>query len=192
MSIDILAKPGEDVFEACPKLKEIKCFTDYAREPESLLPVNELITYVVLLYSKDSILNKKPIDELPMRRLKAAKMAGLEAEKTSVVKDVFELESDKVADLIVRYILSQNHYEWADRCACEFQLEENLRIRMTPISKSDDDKKTIEASTKKDMLTTHFSKYRKQMKELDAEIFGDNENVVAHVKKSRATLESLV
>lgn len=152
MSIDILsAQPGQDVFDACPQLGSIDCFLEYRKDPDPIVPVNELIAYVILLYSKDSILNKKPMDPLPTRRMKAARMAGLDVSDKAVIARVFDLESIEkeirdengkylrtewkypIADLITEYLIYQNHYTWSDRVSVELQMQENIRIRMAPI-----------------------------------------------------------
>jgi len=209
MVLDVLAaKPNEDIFKAVPKLKDIKCFTDYIKNPDPDVPTKELFTYVVLLYSKDSILSKKPMEDLPNRRLKAAKLAGLDPENEKIISNVFELQQtkttipakteddedetiyeDRISDLVGGYLIHQSNYAWSDRMATEAQLDENIRIRLKPIESGRGDKEVIEASTKKMLLTDHFSKYREIVKKLDNEIFADHENVKDKVKKIKVSLE---
>ena len=216
MSLDVLgAKPGEDLFEYCPKLKDIRCFTDYKKDPDPAIDTNQLIAYVVLLYSKDSILNKtKPIEDLPNRRLKAARMAGLDSDNKEVISNLFELSQtydkvkktdengkeyydeiprNRISDLISDYVIYQNHWPWADRCATESQMEENIKIRFKPIESNKGDKEIIEADGKKFSLSDHFDVYEEKLRNRDKEIFGDHDDVKGHaVKRRRVTLENQV
>ena len=211
MLLDVLAaKPNEDIFKAVPKLTDIKCFVDYRKNPDPDVPMKELITYVVLLYSKDSILNQKPMEDLPNRRLKAAKLSGLNPEDEKVISNVFEFKQthkiipaktdeeddehvyeDRISDLVGGYLIHQAQYAWSDFCATAIQMDENIRIRLRPIE-SNSDKEIIEASTKKKLLKDHFSGYREDIKKLELELFSDHDNVKEIVKRKRTTLESMV
>jgi len=216
MVLDVLAaKPNEDIFKAVPKLKDIKCFMDYRKNPDPDVPVNELIKYVALLYSKDSILNQKPMEDLPNRMLKAAKLSGLDPENEKVISNVFQLQQtcttitikaveegeedseehvyeDRISDLVSGFLIYQGNYAWSDFCATAIQMDENIRIRLKPIESNRGDKEIIEASTKKKLLKEHFSEYREDIKKLELELFADHENVKEIVRRKRTTLESMV
>lgn len=186
-------------------LQDVECFLNYEREPEQGLPVKELMTYVVLLYTKESFLNKKPMDPLKERRVKAANIAGLPIDSQEVKDLVFDLGSEKIRDVIIEYMISQNQMLWTERCIVEAQIEENQRIRFKPIqnkftvAKKDggsteletDDKTIIEASVKKKTLTQDFSIYYELLKKYDQEIFQDHDDVKSMVKKTRTTVESM-
>lgn len=215
MQLDVLAaKPGDDLFEACPKLRDIRCFTEYVKDPDPAIDPQKLVAYVVMLYSKDSILSRKPMEDLPNRRLKAARMAGLDSDDSEVIYRVFELGQvtetktrqsadgknytettyhNRISDLIADYLIYQNHYPWANRMAIEAQMDENLRIRLRPIDTSIDDDKIIGASSKKSLLTDHFDKYEEKVKNIDKEIFIDHNDVNDKLtKRKRVTLEGQV
>lgn len=214
MYLDVL-KYSDDVF-ALERLSDIRCFTEYRDNPEKSIDVNSLIKYTVLLYSKDSILNRKPMAQLAERRLKAARMADLDAESPKVIDLVFSLYSPKVRDLILDYLIHQNQMLWSERCIIEAQIQENQRIRLKPIQnkavpakprskpkkdeefeepeqeEGSDDKYILEASNKKSSLTDHFTKYYELIKKYDAEIFGDHETEKeAANKRERKSLESI-
>lgn len=189
--IEVLNLPKGDIFEVCPDLKEIKCLFEFAKKSGGL-PVRETIVYIVLLYTKDSILNKKPIQALSDRRVKAARMAGLDPESKLVQEKIFGMDSDILDDCIVKYLIQQSSYAWSDRCAIETQMDENLRIRFKPIESDKGDKDIIEASSKKFLLTEHFSKYKDNLKKLDAEIFLDHEDKRDHAIRKKTSLESLI
>lgn len=187
MSIDILSM--KDIWKI-PKLTEIKCFNEYRSQPEDSISVEGVVKYVVLLYSKDSILNKKPLDDLKDRRIKAAKFADLElSDKTTFM--VFDLESDKVRSLILNYLVHQNNSIWAERCVIEAQMEESQKIRMKPVD-MDDDKGVMEAFNKKAALTDHYKKWHQTIKEYDSEIFGSVSEDKDRIIRKRTTLESIV
>lgn len=215
MYIDIL-KYRADVF-ASERLQEIQCFRDYREDPEKSIDVNALITYVVLLYSKDSILNRKPMPQLAERRHKAALMAELDPTSDPVINLIFDLGSEKIRDLILGYLIHINQLLWAERCIVESQMQENQRIRFRPIQnkkvttakktrkKKDDeedfddgdqeeldDNAILAASQKKFTLTEHVVKYMDLIKKYDAEIFTDHENVKESIgRTARKSLESI-
>ncbi len=218
MSIDIF-KDAEDVF-ANENLCEIKCFMDYQKSPDASFAVDKVVIYVVLLYSKDSILNKKPMPQLKDRKNKAAILAGLNPEQTEVKELIFDLISPSIRDMISDYVLHQSDPEWTERVVVSEQLDENIRIRMKPIQnrvstpvvkkkpkakqedelldneididEANDDKYILESSEKKFKLTSHADTYRGIIKKLDAIIFADNDDVkVATVKRQRRSLESM-
>jgi len=197
-------------------LRNGECFLNYERDAEGDLPVKEVMTYVVLLYTKESFLNKKPMEPLKDRRVKAANIAGLSSDSDTVKDKIFDLGSDKIRELILGYLIQQNQMIWMERCIIEAQILENQRIRFKPITNKvvapvagkkkkgeedidsggknielDDDKYIVEASSKKAILTDHFSKYFDLLKKYDLEIFQDHEDVKAAVKKTRTTIESV-
>ena len=190
MSLDVLgAKPGEDLFEYCPKLKDIRCFTDYKKDPDPAIDTEKLIAYVVLLYSKDSFLNKRPIENLRDRRTKAATLVGLDYEDERIIQYLFNLDNDKILDLILGYLIYQNNTLWTERTTIEIQMDESQRIRMRPVD-SDKDKDLLEAFNKKASLTLHFATWYKILKEYDAEIFFDHDDVKEKNKRQRTSLEA--
>lgn len=214
MQLDVLS--CKDPF-SLRELFDIKCFLDYRDDPEESLDVNEVVKYVVLLYSKDSILNKKPMPPLDERRSKAAFMAGLDPEDQAVKDIVFDLMGPRLRTLILEYLIYQNQMIWSERCIIETQIQENQRIRFKPIqnktasvvkkkrkkdeeedeepedNREEDDKYILDASNKKYSLTDHFKKYYALLREYDAEIFGDHDNVkaVASKRKERTSLENM-
>lgn len=198
--IDVLNLPPGDIFKVCPELEGIHCFVDFSKK-ESGLPLRETIMYVYLLYTKESFINKRPMDVLSTRRIKSAKIAGLDPEEQFVKENIFGTETFNeesrinyaiLDDLIVNYLLSQSSYQWSDRCAIDAQMEENLRIRFKPIESGKGDKDIIEASTKKFLLTEHFSKYKDIVRKLDLEIFTDHDEKRDVAVRKKTSLESLV
>lgn len=192
--IDVLNLPSGDIFDVCPPFKEITCFVDFSenKEKRGILPLRETLLYVYMLYTKDSFLNKKPPDDLSIRKIKAAKLAGLEPDHQIVQNDIFGLNNEAIQDLVCSYLISQGSASWSNRCAIEAQMEENIRIRFKPIESDKGDKDTIDASTKKYLLTEHFAKYQEQNRRLDREIFIDHEDVKDIAVRKRTTLESLI
>jgi hypothetical protein len=218
MQIDILrSKDSDNILRDCKALREIDCFINYGKDKEQDLPLREVVIYIVILYSKDSFLNKKPMEPLHMRRIKAASYAGLEAESDTVKAALFDLSSDRIRELILGYLIHQNQMIWMERCIIEAQILENQRIRFKPITNKvvapvtngkrkkgeedlsgtqtnlelDDDKYIVEASSKKATLTDHFDQYYEKLKKYDLEIFADHENVKEKLKKTRVSIESL-
>jgi len=197
-------------------IAEHPAFTNYKADQEQSLPLEPLVSYIVLLYSKDSILNKKPMPPLAQRRRMACHEVGLDPNDENVKSLVFDLESEKVREMILDYLISLNEYLWEERTILEAQIQENHKLRLKPIKnktaqapkkkkkkeeedledeedkdREDDDKYLLEASDKKSKLTDHFEKYYNLLKKYDAEIFGDHENVKESLKQPRKTLEDM-
>jgi len=191
MAIDILRHTkSTDIMSDCKELAGIEAFVKYVQDPESGIPITPLFVYVVLLYSKDSFLNKKPIEDLGRRRAKAASLADLDAESTSVQSEVFELASDKVVDLILGYLIHQNYPTWVERCVIESQMHESQRIRIKSVNESKDTD-LMRAFERKAILTRHYEEWHNILKKYDAEIFADHEQLQAHAQRKRMTIESI-
>jgi hypothetical protein len=215
MYLDVLGN-SENVF-ALDRVSEIKCFADYNKNPESSLDKNSVMKYVILLYSKDSVLNRKPMPPLSERRERAATLSGLDPDDRSVNEMVFDLLSEQIRDLILGYLIQQSQMIWTERCIVEAQIQENQKIRFKPIqnkvvtpktrkrkaseggeedessqNSGDDDAYIINASNKKYDLTDHFDKYYELLKKYDSEIFADHENVKeVAMKRERNSLEMM-
>lgn len=190
MRIDVLKyKDAADIIQECPEIQEIDAFRKYRSEPEFGINTNALVCYVVLLYSRDSFLSKKPLEELRTRKHKAAILSGLDEKRETIKKWVFDLGSEKVADLILGFIRHQNISDWTERCVIEQQLEECQMIRLRPVS-SEKDKDLIDAFGKKATLTNHAKVWNAMLKELDKEIFQDHDDIRAKARPQRVTLET--
>lgn len=190
---DVLNLPPGDILAAWPQVTNIRCFVDFMSaqklaEKDDRVPIRETIIYIVLLYSKDSFLNKKPVEHLQNRILKAAKFSGLDADDESIQKAVFDLENEDVRNTVVDYLIEQNEANWSHRCAIAAQMRENLRIRFKPIEKEKADKDIIN----KHLLTEHYRDYSNEIKKLDADIFIGHEKVRDEAVRKRSTLEALV
>lgn len=203
----------KDVF-SMGRIREVPCFEAYRKDPDSSLDPSKVVKYVVLLYSRDSILNRRPMPPLTERREIAAGMSDLDPSNQDVIDNLFDLYSEKIRDLIIDYLIHQNVILWTERCILEAQIQENQRIRLKPVqnksinkpkrkkkgeeeeedepSLEDDDKYLIEASNKKFALTPHFDKYYELIKKYDLEIFQDHDNVKASATtRARRTMESM-
>lgn len=193
MAIDILRYSGSsDIVKDCKQLSDIECFVKYSVAPELELSTAKVVTYVVLLYSRDSFLNRKPLDELKIRKVKSAKMAGLDSENESVIRLLFELRSEPVLNLITSYLIHQGNFAWMELIALQSQMEESIKLRMRPIDEGESkDKDIIEAFNKKAVATKHSQDWFSMSKSYEAEIFADHDDVKNQVKVKRSSLESL-
>ncbi len=191
--IDVLNLPPGEILKACPQITDYQCFMEFmqankAAEPDDKVPVRETIVFIILLYDKGSFLNKKPIEALQTRLVKAAKLAGLDPEDENIQSKILYLENEAVRNCVVDYLLLQSDYNWSDRCAIASQMAENLRIRMKPIEKEKADKDILNKHT----LTEQYRDYGNQIKKLDAEIFIGHDNVRDIAVRKRTTIESLI
>ncbi len=217
MSIDVLSSI-KNVFDL-DSVSQVKCFVEYKKNQEESIDINKLVCYVVMLYSQDSPLNKKPIPPLGERKIKAAVISGFDPDSEYISETVMELGSSKVRDLVLDYMTSFFPVEWVERNIVSEQLYENQKIRLKPIQNkvveppkkkkkkpveesdvvdedidvTQDDKYVNETALKKYNLTGHVDKYISLIKKYDTIIFMDNADVKnAAAKRSRMSLESRI
>ncbi len=191
--IDVLNLPPGEILKVCPEICDIECFAVFISGQKSAqqserVPIRETIVYIILLYSKDSFLNKKPVEPLPTRIFKSARLAGLNTEDEAIQKAIFELDNESVRDTVVDYLIYQNVSKWSNRCAIEAQMAENLRIRFKPIQNEKADKDIIN----KHLLTEHYSDYENEVKKLDSDIFLGHDNIRDIAVRRKTSLESLI
>lgn len=190
---DVLSLPPGDILAAWPGVTDIRSLAEFIVrqkdvEQDERVPIRETIIYIVLLYSKDSFLNKKPVEHLQNRILKAAKLAGLNPEDEKIQRAIFDLDSEEVRNTVVDYLIEQDDSNWSNRCAIAAQMAENLRIRFKPIEKEKADKDIIN----KHLLTQHYRDFSNEIKKLDAEIFIGHDKIKDEAVRKRSTLESLI
>lgn len=199
----LIVKPGEQakhvyttVLEAYPTLKSIKSFPMYNEESTVKLEQDKVIRYIIMLYSEDSILNKKPLAPLEDRKLQALEASGFKRSKfndeydETVLDSLCLLNEDIVVEMVMQYLQYLHSDIWTEINIIAQELEEYRRIRITPVS-ADADKDLITAIEKKDKLRVSCSVMVKQLKEFTDIFYGDNQDLKAKSKKKRVTLESI-
>lgn len=192
MAIDVLKySNSDDILRDCKKLNEIECFRIYREKPELSLNYNKVIVYVVLLYSRDSYLSQKPIEDLSVRKSKALKDTGFDIENPSVRSLLCELKSEPVVDLVVRYLVYQSNFAWSELIALESQMAESLRLRLRPIDEDNKDKDLIDAFTKKASMTRFSQEWADMLKKMEQEVFADHDDAKVSNARKRVTIESL-
>lgn len=196
MRFDVCAvEDGQDVLHRIPELRRLESFTDYPGTPGGELNRDNVIKYVVTLYSEDSFLNVKPVTELGERKLMAADASGFERNKKNefgaeIEEKLFKLGSIHVLQMIVDYLIYQKKHLWTEIVTTEQEYEEYIRLRMDPVS-SDSDKDTLMAAEKKGKLRGDCKMMRKDILAYYHEFFTDNTDVKdLHEVKDKATLEN--
>ena len=198
----ILSKPGTaekhvhiTVLDTYPALKMIKSFPLYSEESSYGLKRDLVIRYIILLYSEDSILSKKPLAPLEERKFRALDLAGFERSSLNgdyhedIVESLLLLNDDIVVDMVMDYLQYLHNDIWTEINIISQELEEYRRIRMSPVS-AEHDKDLIVAIEKKDKLRLSSETMVKQLKEYQDIFYGDNLDLKAKSKKKRKTLES--
>ncbi len=154
-------------------IKGLKELNEYCSTKVHLSFV-QTIKYIILLYSKDSFLNKKPMRPLEERQHRSAQIA--EFEKTGdkyhmqIRHALFELTSEQIFNFVFNYLVYQNDYIWSEICALEYQILENQKFRMSATDEMAD-------MTKKAALTKHNKDFHLALKEYLNEFYGDHEEV---------------
>lgn len=196
MVIDVLsAVDGEDLVQKFSQLKRIKTISMYGGSLEGGFDRNKIIRYIVILYSVDSFLNKKPVIPLQERQFRAADLAGFNRDKDGHFKEVvetgiFQLQDQKVFEMVFQYLVFQHNILWREICTCESELEEFHRLRMKPVE-GDDDKDIIAANEKKDKLWKGCQDRIKYLEACYSKFFNDDSEIKSHTKKAmkRNTIE---
>lgn len=191
MSIDIdsVTDPSKDLLEVFEDLKSIESFRIYGGK----IKKNNLIRYIVILYSKDTFLNKRIPIPLAERKNQAAIFAGFTKDKKGefakqITRDLFQLRNRSILDMIFGYLKFQNHVLWLEINATEQQYEEVVRLRMEPVTSKKDKDRLSAADTKK-KLREECKSMVYDLKAYYKEFWGDHDEVKILVKKMASTLE---
>jgi hypothetical protein len=197
MVFDVMSVPkGQDVIFNMPELGNIESFKMYPGTPGGELNRDLVVKYVVILYSQDSILNKRIRVELEERKYKAADLAGFERNKKgefhpNIISKLFNLESDYIVRMIVDFLIIQNNILWTEICTTEQEYAENLRLRFEAIEE-DKDKDKYTAAKTKGAVRELCKGILKDLDEYYSRFFKDNDDVKnKHKKAQRMTLEQL-
>jgi hypothetical protein len=156
--------PTDNIFEIYPELSELDEIRDYMLEQRSKhdkVLSNQSLFYMLWLYSPDTVLNVKPVEELERRKWKAGNLAefalGGDGNFNDKVLDRFiNLGDQAFVKAVLSYLRFRKHDLFREIIVTEEEHFEALRIRMEP---------TIDAAsaTKKETL-------RKQCKEMVKDI----------------------
>lgn len=190
MEIDILAyKDKSDIVHSLPILKDYG-FNDHGGSGEDGLNRNKVIIYIVLLYSHDSILNKrkKPLWE---RQYMAADYAGFKKKQNGsypdeVVEKLFQLKDKKIQDMVHYFLQRQEGGSiiWEEIVTVEHEIEQMQKLRR------DGNKGVTDANNLNKLLTGTQDRI-KHHKDLLQEFYKDHENVKqkAHKRHLKDSLE---
>ncbi len=189
---------GPDPLYAHKELNDIKSFRTYPGTPGGQLNRDKVVKYIIMVYSYDSFLNKKPMKPLEERKCIAHDIAGFKRIRNgridaNIRTKLFDLEENKhIYSMVMDFLIYQNHPLWADICVTEQEYEEYLRKRLAPIKTfKDDPKKELDASEKKDKLREACKRMRADLIGYYTEFFLDHTDVRKKLTKEFKTLETL-
>jgi len=177
-----------------PRLREIGSWADYNDD----IPVNNLLSYLLYLYSPDSPVNKRYGIPLIERKYQALLLSGfghLRHKGGDWAADVqtylIELRNDTIINMIVDYLKMLNQKVWTEMNTLEQELEEATRLRMRPVS-SIDDKATLQAAYIKGKLRRESKEIIELLNVYSRQFYGDAhaEELRIKVHQSRSSVES--
>lgn len=198
MEIDILSVEGnKDVLHEIKSLNRIESFKNYKGTLGGGMDRNKVIKYIVLLYSKDSILNEKVAVPLEDRQLKAADLAGFDRDKNNNFKDkrvqewLFELKNDEIFEMVFEFLIFLDDALWREIVTLEHELKEYHMLRMKPLE-GKYDKDLMTATEKKGKFRKECNEIRDSLKKCYDEFYREFDDVKAKAKEKRkpTTLES--
>lgn len=177
-----------------PKLSTLFSWAEYSDD----IPVNNLLAYLLFLYSPDSPVNKRYGIPLIERKYQALMLSGfghLRDKRGHWSDDVqtylIELRNDNVIGMIVDYLKMLNQKVWTEINTLEQELEEATRLRMRPVS-SIDDKATLQAAEIKGKLRRDSKEIIELLNVYNRQFYGDAhaEEMKSKVHQSRSSVES--
>ncbi len=175
--------PGFTLVHKHPRLIDLRSWVSYAEDTESDINPNNLMAFILFLYSPDSPVNKKYGTPLLERKTQALLLSGFAHLRNKdgewaadVVTYMIELRNDTLVAMILDYLKYLNMNDWREICTLEQELEEGYRLRMRPVA-SIDDKNTLQAydlksrarAGSKEMIDSLKSYYRSFYGEQHAE-----------------------
>lgn len=177
-----------------PKLSRLFSWAEYSDD----IPVNNLLSYLLFLYSPDSPVNKRYGIPLIERKYQALMLSGfghLRDKRGHWSDDVqtylIELRNDNVIGMIVDYMKLLNFPLWTEINTLQQELEEATRLRMRPVS-SIDDKATLQAAEIKGKLRRDSKEIIELLNVYNRQFYGDAhaEELKQKVHVSRTSVES--
>ena len=196
MSIDILSE-CDDLFEKFHELTNIVEMVNYMKGGDKGKWKSKVIKYIVLLYSFDSILNKRPVIELNERKMKAADMVGFTRHKggdfEKRTKELFDLDDSNYIDMVFGFLKYQNETLWKEIVATEGMVDQYIKGMMQVVD-MDDDKKALEALNVKSKLRQEVRNMNQDLKDMYRQFYKDHSDVQEKVvtKKKSDSIESRV
>jgi hypothetical protein len=170
-----MVQTNENMAAQHPKLKYLKSWTSYNED----IPVNNLMAYLLFLYSPDSPVNKRYGVPLMERKSQSLILAGFGSLRKrsgewsdDVVSYLIELRNEAVIVMIVDYLKMLNMKVWTEMMTLEQELEESTRLRMRPVS-SIDDKATLAAADIKSKLRRESRDMIEMLATYQRQFYGD-------------------
>jgi len=142
------------------------------------------LRYIVILYSHDSFLNIKNPLPLEDRKIQALSFAKLD--RTPEIEDeLLDLNNDLILRMILDFLMAQKNPIWTDIITKEHELEEAIKLRLTPVDPSSPGsltnlKRQLRIDCK--ILTTEIASQYKRF-------FMDHEDVKDKVRRRAISLE---
>jgi hypothetical protein len=177
-----------------PQLMYLPAWMDYKDE----IPVNNLMSFILFLYSPDSPVNKRYGVPLIDRKTQALMLAGFSHLRgkdgewaVDVQNYLIDLRNDVVIDMILEYLVMLNQKLWTEINTLEQELLEATRVRLRPVS-SIDDKAVLSAVSIKANLRNDCKEIIELLGMYCRQFYGDvhAEEMKARVHKIKTTVES--
>ena len=173
MKVDIDAIPEDkDATKEIEFLKNLKSWRNIEIEN---IPRWNLHRYMVILYCHDSFLNKR--NPLPISERKIAALKFARIKKTAKVeKELLMLDNDLILLMVRDLLIAQNNYLWIEIVSLEKQIEEAVRIRLTPNLKAEQVQAnlvrqlTVDCKTWQGDLNSNYKKFYRDHADVNGKI----------------------
>lgn len=189
MRIDVMGAKDKPLLEVYPELQRLKSWSEYKGAIKE-----KAFRYIILLYSKDSILNDRVPEPLDVRKVKAADLAGFKRNPDgqhgkTVRNQLFNLKDSKIVEMVTEYMIYQDNLTWSEIIAAEQSYWEYFKIRMKSVD-AEKDADIIKASKDKETLRMHAKEIKKDLEKLYKEFYSDHTDVQEANKQGEINLQT--
>lgn len=186
IDIDSVPEGKNPVFE----IEFLRNIDSWVKFDIGFMPKEQLIRYLVVLYSYDSFLNQKTPIPLEERKARALSFSG--AEKDKVIEDsLLRLNDDVVLKMVLDFLIAQNNTLWIEIVTTEQQYEEAIGLRLQPIKRDAGDAAQLTASSKKKALRVDCKEMQADIETFYKKFYLDHNDVKEKVRRRATTLELL-
>lgn len=155
-----------------------------------LIKKENLMRYIVILYSYDSFLNLRNPMPLAERKNRALSFANI-TPSDDVTNELLLLENDLILKMIQDFLIAQRNNLWTEIVTTEQQYEEAVRLRLQPISRGDKDKDQLTAADLKKKLRLDCKEMQVDLDRFYKQFYLDHDDLKGKIRERVTSLEML-
>lgn len=187
MRIDVDGVTGANIVDEIEFLRNIPSFSDDLYT--GYIDKNQLVRYIVILYSDDSFLNKKIPIPLQERKEQLCKLLHIDI--NDEVRDfLFNLNDVVTLKMVQDFLIAQNHTLWTEISTTEQQYAEAIKLRLKPVEDGKD-KDNLAAAELKKKLREECKVMVNDLEGYYRKLYQNHDDVRNQIRVKASSLESL-